>query len=365
MLRSIYLVARRDYLGYVTAWGFWLGLMITPVLFGIGLVAPSLAASSAPVRHFTVIDNTGAYTAVIEKEMERRAVNLARGVVEASELISSDEDAVDRFDAEIEAGADPQDALEAALPGMADRLQLPQDDFRLVDPPAETIEGLRPWLNGDRMLDTGRGSAPLFAAIVYTPDGIEYWSKSVNFSGIQSLARRSARALAQDQVFSANSVPDTVLDQIDSRTLDVIDKKLNEDGTGGSEVTLADRARARRLSQDAPPQSQREILLKLYESCSIDENGTLQLDLPGLPRTSSVQRMTDATSHASSSPSLAPRLSAAASVGPRLSSPARPAPVLSARRSFRDDSMTASPRRSASASATSDRALPRSWDVST
>ncbi|MEO0467276.1 MAG: ABC transporter permease, partial [Pseudomonadota bacterium] len=53
---------------------------------------------------------------------------------------------------------------------------------------------------------------------------------------------RSARALAQDQVFSANSVPDTVLDQIDSRTLDVIDKKLNEDGTGGSDVTLADRA---------------------------------------------------------------------------------------------------------------------------
>ena len=30
MIRSTYLVARRDYLGYVTAWGFWLGLLFTP-----------------------------------------------------------------------------------------------------------------------------------------------------------------------------------------------------------------------------------------------------------------------------------------------------------------------------------------------
>ena len=242
MLRSIYLVARRDYLGYVTAWGFWLGLMITPVLFGIGLIAPSLAASSAPVRHFTVIDTNGAYIAAIENDMEERAIRIARDVVAGSELLTSDEGALDRFDTEVEAGADAQTALQAALPGMADQLRLPDDDFRMVDPPADTVEGLRPWLSGQRMVDTASGPVPLFAAIVYTPDGIEYWSDNVNFSGIQSLARRAARDLARSEVYAENNVPETLSAEIESRTLDVVDKKLVEGSTGGAEVTLADRA---------------------------------------------------------------------------------------------------------------------------
>ena len=242
MFRSIYLVARRDYLGYVTAWGFWLGLMITPILFGIGLVAPSLAASSAPVRHFTVLDTNGAYVATIEKEMESRLANIARDIVAGSEMLTSDENAVDRFDAAIEAGEDAQSAMEIALPGMADQIRLPADDFRLVEPPADTIEGLRPWLEGQRMVETENGPVPLFAAVVYTPGGIEYWSQNVNFSGVKGLARRAAAALAQSEVYAENNVPETVQDEISARTLDVVDKKLAEDGTGGTEVTLADRA---------------------------------------------------------------------------------------------------------------------------
>ena len=35
-MRSIYLVARRDYLGYVQAWGFWLGLLLI-LLFAVEL----------------------------------------------------------------------------------------------------------------------------------------------------------------------------------------------------------------------------------------------------------------------------------------------------------------------------------------
>ena len=46
MIRSIYLVARRDYLGYVQAWGFWLGLLLTPLLLAVAIMAPILLWSS-------------------------------------------------------------------------------------------------------------------------------------------------------------------------------------------------------------------------------------------------------------------------------------------------------------------------------
>ena len=57
MIRSTYLVARRDYLGYVTAWGFWLGLLFTPVILGIFILAPTFAQNSQPTRYYT--DRTG------------------------------------------------------------------------------------------------------------------------------------------------------------------------------------------------------------------------------------------------------------------------------------------------------------------
>lgn len=242
MLRSIYLVARRDYLGYVTAWGFWLGLMITPILFGLGMIVPSLAASSTPTRHFTVIDPNGAFERAVEAEMAERRFDAARGLVEASEFLGQDEEAaLARFDAAVEAGADPQAALDAAFEGGAP-LTLPAESVALVDPPARTIEELRPWLSGERQIDTPDGPVPLFAALVVTDDGIEYWSESVSGTPIQSIARQAARAMAQDQVFSAQGVDPSILETIRAATPDFIEKRLREDPAAASEVTLADRA---------------------------------------------------------------------------------------------------------------------------
>ena len=56
MIRSTYLVARRDYLGYVSAWGFWLGLLFTPIILGIFILAPTFAQNAQPTRYYTIIE---------------------------------------------------------------------------------------------------------------------------------------------------------------------------------------------------------------------------------------------------------------------------------------------------------------------
>lgn len=244
MLRSIYLVARRDYLGYVTAWGFWLGLLITPILFGLGIMLPSFAASQTPVRYFTVIDTNGAFERAVETEMERRATNLARGMIETTGFLVGEAEtqaALARFDAAIEAGETPQNALAEASPQLAG-VSVPDGDYALVPPPARDIDGLRPFITGERQVDTPDGPKTLFGALIYNGDEIEYWSESATFSGITSIARRAADAMAREAVFAEENVDPGILDRIDERRPDISEKLLREDASQTAEVTIADRA---------------------------------------------------------------------------------------------------------------------------
>jgi ABC-2 type transport system permease protein len=50
-MRNIYLIFRRDFLGYVKAWGFWLSLAAVPLFIVIGASFGYFAASSSPVRY--------------------------------------------------------------------------------------------------------------------------------------------------------------------------------------------------------------------------------------------------------------------------------------------------------------------------
>lgn len=245
MLRSIYLVARRDYLGYVSAWGFWIGLLITPILFGVGMMVPVLAANSTPARYFTVVDADGEFHAALVQELADRRETIARNIVEgAGILLGSDSDraaALDRFDAAIEAGESPEAALDIAAPELPD-LQIPDRDFVLVDPPADTLSGLRPYLVGARQVETEDGPRPLFAALIVTDEGVEYWSENVTVDSVKSLARRAASDMARNEVFGAAGVSIDILDEIHAATPLLLEKRLREEATADSAVTLADRA---------------------------------------------------------------------------------------------------------------------------
>ncbi len=244
MLRSIYLVARRDYLGYVTAWGFWLGLLITPVLFGLGIMLPSLAASQTPVRYFTVIDVNGAFERAVATEMDQRANTMARGMIETTGFLVGEaetEAALERYDAAIAAGQAPADALAAASPQLAG-VEIPAGDYELVPPPARDIEGLRPYLSSALKVDTPEGPRALFGALIFNGEEIEYWSESASFSGITGIARRAADKMAQDTVFSQENVDPGILDRIVEQRPPITEKLLREDVTQSAEMTIADRA---------------------------------------------------------------------------------------------------------------------------
>ena len=69
-MRSIYLVARRDYLGYVTSIGFWLGMLLTPLLMGLGALAPGLIENASSAKYYAVIEDGDVFTNELEKQLK-------------------------------------------------------------------------------------------------------------------------------------------------------------------------------------------------------------------------------------------------------------------------------------------------------
>ena len=66
-LRRTYLIARRDYLGYVKTWGFWISFFLPFIIFGIIIAVNLAGVSVSPTRYETILDETGKHkTAIVQ-----------------------------------------------------------------------------------------------------------------------------------------------------------------------------------------------------------------------------------------------------------------------------------------------------------
>ncbi|MEH6410589.1 MAG: ABC transporter permease [Hyphomonas sp.] len=225
-MRNVYLIFRRDYLGYVRAWGFWLSLAAVPLFMLIGGTFAVFAAKSSPVRYYAVVDPAGIYAAAIEAEFAR------------------DDEAAGQQARDLAATMDLPPEHQAALEsGNA----APQRKFILVPAPAASIDALRPYLMGERLVSGPLGDKPLFAVFIPSADGtsLEYWSDDVNVGALRAVAANAMRRLARQDALSEAGLGADFLAEVDAGALQVPAYRIRtvvEQATTGSEVTMADRA---------------------------------------------------------------------------------------------------------------------------
>ena len=222
-MKNIYLVFRRDYLGYVKAWGFWLSLAAVPALMLIGSMFALFAAQSSPVRYYTVIESGQIYAEAIDAEFAR------------SDAAAMAQDFADQM--QLPDGAVNNGAMQT----------LRERKFIEVTPPAETIDGLRPYLLGERVVSGPQGDKPLFAAFILSDDGqtLEYWSDDVNINSLRYEAQDAVRRLARKHALEAAGLGPDFIQQADDAAVQVPARRIRsvaEQETTGVEVTLADRA---------------------------------------------------------------------------------------------------------------------------
>ena len=244
MIRSTYLVARRDYLGYVSAWGFWLGLLFTPVIIGIFMFAPMLAQNTQPTRYFTVIEQGDAFSNALRENLSVGEALLARAMLDPMAVIDDKaSEAVESFDAAIESGASVAEAFERAGGNPA---LLPRRDFVEVPAPVNNSGDLAPFLAGDRLVDTEDGPQPLFAALVVNDETgeIEYWSENLQARTLIDAAEKAEEELQLDRALAAVNVNRDVLTNARSARRSVKQQRLRVGAEAGTdtEVTQTDQA---------------------------------------------------------------------------------------------------------------------------
>jgi ABC-2 type transport system permease protein len=248
-MRSILLIARREYLQYVLSRGFLLFLVMFPLAIMFGGAALGIVESARPVRNFVVIDRAGGYETSIDRSLDEDFLR----------------DEFRAYSAWLAAALDPQfetdDLPAASMPGAPTRARVlafhkaggveaaraaaagflrsspppyvsPRRSFARLAPPDAalratdrdaTIAAMAPFLAGERIHEAG---AKLFAAI-YVPQGFgdpdgpqaEYWSENLTDSALEDAVSRALsdaqrRRLADDYGLDAARLD--ALDAVDA-----------------------------------------------------------------------------------------------------------------------------------------------------
>ncbi len=247
-MSSILLVARRDYLAYIGAWGFWLGLITAPLVLVLLALGPLFLARAEPPRTLAVLAERPADASLVRQTFIDMARRDARGEIAAyldTTAESASAEALAAFDAapsRAAAIAAARDVVAQRAPSALTAFPQPSPRYLLVSPPAADIEALRPYLSGAQTLP---GHRSLFGALnIRREQGapvIEYWSVNLNHEEPSEIARSAMRLAMQREALAAQGLAPSEADRIRDFNPSVaqFDPRPSA-GTG--EVTLRQRA---------------------------------------------------------------------------------------------------------------------------
>lgn len=244
---KVFLIARREFLAYVSTWGFWVSLVTTPLLMGVFALAPTVLRNSEPARVITIVaDNPDDLAAVrdafAENERARTRRALRTASLTAPEGVS--DAALEAFDAQPDtssAVAAAKAELEKA--GVAVAFSIPAAEYILIDPPAPDPKALEPLLTGDRTLDIAGKQRPLFAALFVSRSGpqtvaLDYWSDNVTSDEPKDIAEDGLKLRLKNAALSEEGLDRARLDAIDG-----LGPTVNQ-YRPGAESTVSDKDRA-------------------------------------------------------------------------------------------------------------------------
>lgn len=218
-LRSIILVAQRDYAAYAGAWGFWVSLITAPLLLATLIFAPMLLARAEPPRALAVVADREEDRLTVVTAFHERARRDARDEITgylAAAAPNLAEPALAAFDA----APDRRAAIAAARAIVQERaprslaaFPSPSPRYYIAAPPAYTIETLRP------LLSRTEGAGALYGALNIRRDeagapAIEYWSLNLSHNEPSLIARSAMRLEMQREALGAQGLDPREADRL-------------------------------------------------------------------------------------------------------------------------------------------------------
>ncbi|WP_395644986.1 ABC transporter permease [Terricaulis sp.] len=248
-MSPILLVARRDYLAYVGAWGFWVSLITAPLLVLALLFGPLLLAQAEPPRVLAVLAERPSDAQIVTERFQQYARAAARLEIEtylSAAAPGVSEAALAAFDS----AATRQAAIAAAretvrrdAPRAFANFPQPTPRYLVTPAPAETIDGLKPYLTGAASLPGGEG---LFGVLRIRREAnapvVEYWSVNLGQNEPSNIAREAMRIAMQREALAARGIDAAEADRIRGFEAEVRQFDPRPAAAGAGQITMRERA---------------------------------------------------------------------------------------------------------------------------
>jgi len=205
-LRRTFLIARRDYLGYVKTWGFWISFLL-PFLFGAFAFFMARAdIDLTPTQYVAVLDETNAHIDGLNELYDERLEDAARAALSVKAFFIQDKEKRTEFSRilQIDGTKAAQNYIAQNNLGVSTKYEAPTAEFKFITPPAETLKGLLPYLSGEIPLIIDGEETELGGVIIFKSGSkpsepkTEYWSTNVSKLNAPDLVDRYLQKIAQE-----------------------------------------------------------------------------------------------------------------------------------------------------------------------
>lgn len=247
-MNRLWIIARREYLSYVATWGFWISLAMVPLFMTVGFGLPALMERSSPERAYAVIADEPRVVDAMDALMAERRAGVTGDLLEVRAATQSGPDAGAAVREALDRGASLEEAAQAAgLPAaVAQEVDAAaRRQYVRVPAPADTEDGLRPYLTGETSVPGWRPGAPLYAAIFVRRDAgglyeIDYWSANLTNPALRGAAVDAVSRVMRDDALTAAGIDPAIVENATS--VRPVVRDLSPDKAAGAEVvTFSDR----------------------------------------------------------------------------------------------------------------------------
>ena len=207
-LHRTYLIARRDFLGYIRTWGFWISFLLPLVFVSLAYVASSLNIDFEPTRYETILDDTGEHGDAIQ---QLYIDNQVRAEVRMFENANKAADQYGGGNSRIFAiyKAEGRDAaieyMKTEYPFIARNFRLPDPGFIMVPPPSQDIETLKSYVRGEQTFKY-KGDDVYLSGFLHLRQGeetleVNHWSAMIETENERGLYAQYFRENATREYF--------------------------------------------------------------------------------------------------------------------------------------------------------------------
>ena len=248
-LRRTFLIARRDYLGYIKTWGFWISFLMPFIGMGFGIGFATLDVELSPPRYETILDETGQYAdgilALHEDNQSQKVERFIDGLGAVTMTEAQEADIRETLERDGSVAAKAQ--IEREIPSLKGQLKSLDSKVNFVDPPAETLAASQEYLKGESLVQVDGKSRPLdgLLHITQTEEGpkADYWSKNINAPDLKNLARDYFENRAEENYLATGNLTSEGLAEAKKGRLEVesFDPTKVSDDTTSQAVTDADK----------------------------------------------------------------------------------------------------------------------------